>query len=103
MTEPGARTASPGITVTVRYVFGLACGPEARPPATLGLPTGSTLFEALQRLGMSALELHAAVNGVSAGDGTVLADGDEVILIPAIQGGGPGRLAGARPHRPDAP
>jgi sulfur carrier protein ThiS len=95
VTDPGGRTGSAGITVTVRYVFGLACGPEARPPATLGLPTGSTLFEALQRLGMSTLELHAAVNGTSARDGTVLADGDEVILIPAIQGGAPRRRAGA--------
>jgi len=33
------------------------------------------------------LELHAAVNGESAPDGTILRDGDEVTLIPAIQGG----------------
>jgi molybdopterin converting factor small subunit len=45
------------------------------------------VFEALQRLGLSALELHAAVNGESAADGTVLRDGDEMILIPSIQGG----------------
>jgi sulfur carrier protein ThiS len=75
--------------VTVRYLFGLACGSEARPAATLGLAPGATLFEALQRLGVSTLELHAAVNGVSVADGTVLEDGDEVVLIPAIQGGGP--------------
>lgn len=29
------------------------------------------------------------MNGVSVADGTVLEDGDEVVLIPAIQGGGP--------------
>ena len=45
------------------------------------------MFEALRRLGLSALELHAAVNGESAADGTVLRDGDEMILIPSIQGG----------------
>jgi molybdopterin converting factor small subunit len=42
----------------------------------------------MQRLGVSSLELHAAVNGESAADATVLRDGDEVTLIPAIQGGG---------------
>jgi len=45
------------------------------------------VFEALQHLGVSCLELHAAVNGESAADGTVLHDGDEMTLIPAIQGG----------------
>jgi sulfur carrier protein ThiS len=76
-----------GITVTVRYVFGLAAGPEGRPVTRLELPRGATLFEALQRLGVSGLELHAAVNGASAPDASVLQDGDEVVLIPAIQGG----------------
>jgi hypothetical protein len=39
------------------------------------------------RLRLSALELHAAVNGESAADGTVPCDQDEMTLIPSIQGG----------------
>ncbi|HEY7140661.1 MAG TPA: MoaD/ThiS family protein [Methylomirabilota bacterium] len=73
--------------MTVRYVFGLARAADGRDTLTLELPSGSTVFEALRRLELSALELHAAVNGESAGDGTVLHDGDEMILIPSIQGG----------------
>jgi molybdopterin converting factor small subunit len=76
------------MVVTVRYVFGLACGEEGREALRLELPAGATLFLAMQRLGVSSLELHAAVNGESAGDATVLREGDEVTLIPAIQGGG---------------
>ncbi len=75
------------MTVRVRYLFGLARGAEGGDEIRLELPGGATVFEVLQRLGVSALELHAAVNGESAGDGTVLRDGDEVTLIPAIQGG----------------
>ena len=76
-----------GVVVTVRYVFGLARAADGRDTLSLELPPGSTVFEALRRLGLSALELHAAVNGESAADGTVLRDGDEMILIPSIQGG----------------
>jgi sulfur carrier protein ThiS len=83
----GTRTVG-GVVVTVKYVFGLARGAEGRDTLTLELPPGATVFEALRQLGLSALELHAAVNGESAADGTVLRDGDEVVLIPAIQGGG---------------
>lgn len=75
------------MVVHVRYVFGLARGHDGRDEIRLELPGGATVFEAMQRLGVSALELHAAVNGESAPDGTVLRDGDEVTLIPAIQGG----------------
>ena len=75
------------MVVTVRYIFGLARAADGRDTLTLELPPGSTVFEALRRLGLSALELHAAVNGESAADGTVLRDGDEMILIPSIQGG----------------
>jgi sulfur carrier protein ThiS len=75
------------MVVRVRYVFGLARGHDGRDEIRLELPGGTTVFEAMQRLGVSALELHAAVNGESAPDGTVLRDGDEVTLIPAIQGG----------------
>jgi molybdopterin converting factor small subunit len=76
-----------GVVVSVKYVFGLARAADGRDTLTLELPPGATVFEALQRLGLSALELHAAVNGESAADGTVLRDGDEMILIPSIQGG----------------
>jgi sulfur carrier protein ThiS len=75
------------VVVTVKYVFGLARGPDGRDTLSVELPPGATVFEALRRLGLSALELHAAVNGESAADGTVLRDGDEMILIPSIQGG----------------
>jgi sulfur carrier protein ThiS len=75
------------MVVRVRYVFGLARGHAGRDEIRLELPGGSTVFEAMRCLGVSALELHAAVNGESAPDGTVLRDGDEVTLIPAIQGG----------------
>ena len=78
---------SGGVVVTVRYIFGLARAADGRDALSLELPPGSTVFEALRRLGLSALELHAAVNGESAADGTVLRDGDEMILIPSIQGG----------------
>lgn len=76
------------MVVTVKYVFGLSRGRDGRDTLPLALPGGATLFEALRQLGVSSLELHAAVNGESATDGTVLHDGDEVTLIPAIQGGG---------------
>jgi sulfur carrier protein ThiS len=76
------------MVVRVRYVFGLACGAEGRDEELrLELPGGATVFQAMQRLGVSALEIHAAVNGESAADATVLRDGDEMTLIPAIQGG----------------
>jgi sulfur carrier protein ThiS len=75
------------MVVTVRYIFGLARGPDGQEAIRLVLPGGATVFDAMQRLGVSALEVHAAVNGVSAADGSVLHDGDEVTLIPAIQGG----------------
>jgi sulfur carrier protein ThiS len=81
------------VVVTVTYVFGLARALDGRDSVALELPTGATVFDVLRRLGVSALELHAAVNGESAADGTVLHDGDEVTLIPSIQGGAaaPGR------------
>ncbi len=75
------------MVVRVRYVFGVGRGRAGGDEIRLELPGGATVFEAMQRLGVSSLELHAAVNGESAPDGTVLRDGDEVTLIPAIQGG----------------
>lgn len=75
------------MVVTVRYVFGLARLAHGNDQIRLDLPGGATVFEAMRRLGVSSLELHAAVNGESAADATVLHDGDEVTLIPAIQGG----------------
>lgn len=78
------------MVVRVTYVFGLARAGDGRDTVTLELPGGTTVFQVLRRLGVSSLELHAAVNGESAADGTVLRDGDEVTLIPAIQGGSTG-------------
>jgi molybdopterin converting factor small subunit len=75
------------VVVRVKYVFGLARAADGRDALELELPPGATVFEALRRLELSGLELHAAVNGESAADATVLRDGDEVVLIPAIQGG----------------
>ena len=75
------------MVVSVTYVFGVGRGADGRDTVTLDLPGGATVFEVIQRLGVSCLELHAAVNGASATDGTVLRDGDAVALIPAIQGG----------------
>ncbi len=75
------------MVVTVKYVFGLAQTGAGCDTLTLHFPGDATVFEVLQRLGLSSLELHAAVNGESAADGTVLRDGDEIALIPAIQGG----------------
>jgi sulfur carrier protein ThiS len=75
------------MVVTVKYVFGLARGPDGRDEIRLEVPGGVTVFEVMRRLGVSALEIHAAVNGESAAAGRVLRDGDEVTLIPAIQGG----------------
>jgi sulfur carrier protein ThiS len=76
------------VVVRVTYLFGLAQRVDGGDTLELTLPPGATLFQALRALGLSALELHAAVNGESAIDGTVLHEGDEVTLIPAIQGGG---------------
>jgi sulfur carrier protein ThiS len=75
------------VVVRVTYVFGLSRAAGGRDTMTLDLPPGATVFEALQRLGVSCLELHASVNGQAVPDGTVLRDGDEMLLIPAIQGG----------------
>jgi len=76
------------VVVHVTYLFGLARQAGGGHRVPVDLPGGTTVFEALQRLDLSRLELHAAVNGNTAADGTVLRDGDEVTLIPAIQGGG---------------
>jgi sulfur carrier protein ThiS len=75
------------VVVRVTYLFGLHKESGAGQGVAVDLPGGATIFEALQRLDLSRLELHAAVNGASATDGTVLREGDEVTLIPAIQGG----------------
>jgi sulfur carrier protein ThiS len=75
------------VVVRVTYLFGLQRASGRAAAVAVDLPGGTTVFEALQHLDLSRLELHAAVNGASASDGTVLRDGDEVTLIPAIQGG----------------
>lgn len=74
------------MTVRVRYLFGLR-DRERENQRTLELAAGTTVFEVLQQLGLSSLELHPAVNGRSVPDTAALQDGDELILIPGIQGG----------------
>lgn len=78
------------MVVRVTYLFGLHRASGRAAAVAVDLPGGATVFEALQHLDLSRLELHAAVNGASASDGTVLREGDEVTLIPAIQGGASG-------------
>ena len=78
--------ALPDVRVRVRYVFGLRDRDGER-ERTLSLPPRTTVFDVLQALGLSALELLPAVNGETVQDSTILGDGDELLLIPAIQGG----------------
>lgn len=78
------------MVVRVTYLFGLQGASGRAATVAVDLPGGATVFEALQHLDLSRLELHAAVNGASASDTTVLREGDEVTLIPAIQGGASG-------------
>ena len=74
------------ISVRVRYVFGLLDRDDEK-DRIVQAPAGVTVFELLQHLGTSGLELLVAVNGVSVQDGATLKDGDELTLIPAISGG----------------
>lgn len=51
-------------------------------------PAGLTVAAALEGVGLGAAEgLDLRVNGASAGQDTVLRDGDVVTLIPRIKGG----------------
>ena len=74
------------IRVRVRYLFALRDRDRDR-NAVVELVAGATVFDALRRLGLSGIEILAAVNGEATGDSVVLRDGDELTLIPAIQGG----------------
>ena len=74
------------ISVRVKYVFGLR-RVDSEADQTLELPSTTTVFELLRRLGLSHLELLSAVNGAAVSDSAILEDGDEIVLIPAIQGG----------------
>lgn len=72
--------------VRVRYLFALR-DRERENEQTIEVPSGTTVFEVIQQLGLSTLELHPAINGCSVPDAAMLQDGDELILIPGIQGG----------------
>ena len=74
------------ITVRVKYLFGLRHR-DSEADQAVELPSTTTVFELLQKLGVSDLELLSAVNGTSVADSALLQDGDEIVLIPAIQGG----------------
>lgn len=72
------------MTVRLRYLFGLSARDGVQ---ALEVPAGTTVFEVMQQLGLSTLELHPAINGRSVPDTATLQDGDELVLIPGIQGG----------------
>ncbi len=74
------------IRVRVKYIFGLRQR-DGDSECVLELPDCSSVFQILQELGLSHLELLPAINGERANDSTRLQDGDELVLIPAIQGG----------------
>lgn len=81
-----ANITAPRITVLIRYVFGIREA-DGRPERTLDLAEGQTVLDVLRTLDLSKLELLTAVNGEVVKDHTMLRDGDELTLIPAIQGG----------------
>jgi sulfur-carrier protein len=64
--------------------------PQSREGAvTLELPTGSTVHDAIQHLGIPAdLERVALVNGGDATPGHLLRPGDVVTVFPPLAGGG---------------
>ncbi len=79
-------TQSP-IELRVRYVFGLLRHDGERDERTLSIEPGQTVLDVLRQLDLSGIELLTVVNNEMVGDHTILCDGDELTLIPAIQGG----------------
>ncbi|MCA9824089.1 MAG: MoaD/ThiS family protein [Dehalococcoidia bacterium] len=72
--------------VRVRYMFALR-DRDSEDQQVVEVPAATTVFEVLRTLGLADLELLTALNGASVSDSTALKDGDELVLIPAIQGG----------------
>lgn len=84
--SPDGHPGNELIRIHVKYVFGILVdkGPRER---TLEVAAGSTVLEVLRALDLSRIELLAVVNGEMVSDQTILCDGDELTVIPAIQGG----------------
>jgi molybdopterin synthase catalytic subunit len=86
------------MTVTVR-LFAILRERAGRDSVEIELPEGATVGDAFERLAaapglgelIERLPLRMAVNREYAGDGTAIAPGDELALIPPISGGAPGR------------
>jgi sulfur carrier protein ThiS len=79
------------VRVEVRLFATLAAflPPQSREGAvTLDLPPGSTVHDAMQRLGIPAeMERVALVNGGDATPGHSLSPGDVVTIFPPLTGG----------------
>lgn len=74
------------VRVQVRYLFALR-DRDRDGKSVVELIAGATVFDLLRALGLSGIEILTAVNGEASRDNAVLRDGDELTLIPAIQGG----------------
>lgn len=78
--------AQPHVRIRIRYVFGIL-SEDGQRQSTLEIGPDQTVLDVLRTLDLSRLELLTAVNGETVSDATILHDGDELTLIPAIQGG----------------
>ncbi|HEY2055945.1 MAG TPA: molybdenum cofactor biosynthesis protein MoaE [Solirubrobacterales bacterium] len=86
------------MTVTVR-LFAILRERAGRDSVEIELPEGATVGDAFVRLAaapglgelVERLPLRMAVNREYVGDGTTIAPGDELALIPPISGGAPSR------------
>jgi MoaE-MoaD fusion protein len=84
------------MTVTVR-LFAILRERAGRDSVEIELPEGATVEDAFERLAaapglgdlVGRMPLRMAVNREYAGDGTAIAPGDELALIPPISGGAP--------------
>lgn len=75
--------------VTVRVLAELKhFRPDRRERFTLDLPAGATVRQLIDAAAVPWEEVGlVAVNGAQAEDATVLRDGDEVVLVPSMEGG----------------
>jgi molybdopterin synthase catalytic subunit len=84
------------MTVTVR-LFAILRERAGRDSVEIELPEGATVADAFERLAaapglgelVGRMPLRMAVNREYAGEGTAIAPGDELALIPPISGGAP--------------
>ena len=93
------------IAISVR-LFAMLREAAGRASIELALEPGSTVGDAIERLSaddrlgelLARLPVRSAVNRDYAQTGTVLADGDELALIPPVSGGAPVDGEAARTH-----